>query len=225
MLTLKAKSRKIFGKKVKKLRKNCFIPAIIYGHGKTSQAIEVEETPFEKIFKQTGESSLIDLIIDDKSAVKVLVHQTQLDSLTEKISHIDFYQVKEKERVTVEIELRFVSESPTVKEKGGILIHHLTKIKIECLPKDLVHEIEVDISSLKEFNDLIRIKNLSIPKTINCLHGPEEVVASISAPKVEEEIKVEEVAKVEEAVEEKKEVEKPESSQTSQAAENKKDGK
>ncbi|MCX7778892.1 MAG: 50S ribosomal protein L25 [Patescibacteria group bacterium] len=194
MPTLKVKSRKIFGKKVKKLRKAGLIPAILYGHGKTPQAIEVEKIPFEKIFKQTGESTLIDLIIDDQLPVKALIHDIQYDPLTEKISHIDFYQVKEKEKVTVEVDLKFLGEAPAVKEKGGILVHQLTKIKIECLPKDLIHEIEVDLSLLRELNDLIRIKDLKTPTTIRVLHNLEDVVVSVSAPKVEkEEIKGEEV--------------------------------
>lgn len=207
MLTLKAKSRKIFGKKVKKLRKAGFIPAVVYGHGRESQAIEINENHFKKIFKQAGESSLIDLIIDDQPPLKVLIHQLQYDPLTEKISHIDFYQVKEKEKVIVEVELKFIGEAPVVKEKGGILVHHLTKIKIECLPKDLVHDIEVDLSSLKEFNDLIRVKDLSFPPTINCLHHPEDVIVSVSAPKVEKEVVTPEKAEEEkkETVEETKE--------------------
>jgi len=192
MLILKAKKRKILGKKVKKLRKENKIPAVVYGHGIKSQTIEVEKLPFEKVFQEAGESGLIDLIIDNKPAIKVLIHDVQFDPLTGKISHLDFFQIREQEKVTVEVELRLTGESLAVKEKGGILIHHLPKIKIECLPKDLIYEIEVDVSSLRDFNDLIRVKDIQSLPGITYLHGSEEVVVSISAPKVEEEVKVEE---------------------------------
>lgn len=192
MPVLKALTRKILGKKVRKLRKVDKIPAVVYGHGLASRAIEVEGLSFEKIFEEVGESSLLDLVIDDKAPVKVLVHDLQFNPLSNKISHIDFYQIKEKEKVTVEVELKFIGESLAVKEKGGTLVHNLTKIKIECLPNDLVHEIEVNVFSLNDFNDLIRIKDIKIPPGIKVLQDLEEVVVSVSAPKAEGEVKVEE---------------------------------
>lgn len=206
MFQLKARKRSILGKKVKKLRKKDLIPAVVYGHNIPSLNIEIEKKIFEKIFKEAGKTTVIDLIIDSKKTpTKVLIHDLQYDPIKDKIIHVDFYQIKEKEKITTDIELKFVGEAPVVKEKNGILVHHLTKIKIECLPKDLIREIEVNLSSLREFDDLIRVKDLKVPSEIKILHELEDVVVGVSAPKVEEEVKVEEVAKVEEAVEEKKE--------------------
>jgi large subunit ribosomal protein L25 len=190
-MLLKARKRKILGKKVKKLRKMNLIPAVVYGHNISSLPIEVEKKEFEKVFKSAGESTIIDLKIDDEKPIKVLIHDVSYHPLTDEIIHVDFYQIKEKEKVTVDVNLKFINESPAVKEKGGVLIHHLTKIKIECLPKDLVHEIEVDLSKLSEIDSLIRIKDLKIPPNIKVLENPEDVVASVSLPKAEE-VKVEE---------------------------------
>jgi large subunit ribosomal protein L25 len=190
-MLLKARKRKILGKKVKKLRKMNLIPAVVYGHDISSLPVEVEKKEFEKVFKSAGESTIIDLKIDDEKPIKVLIHDVSYHPLTDEIIHVDFYQIKEKEKVTVDVNLKFINESPAVKEKGGVLIHHLTKIKIECLPKDLVHEIEVDLSKLSEINSLIRIKDLKIPSNIKVLENPEDVVVSVSLPKAEE-VKVEE---------------------------------
>lgn len=187
MLSLSAKKRIILGKKVKKLRRKDLIPGVIYGHKIPSENIEIERKSFEKVFREAGESTLVDLIVDEKP-IKVLIHDIQYDPLKDKIIHVDFYRIKEKEKVSVEVNLKFTGEAPAVKEKGGTLVHHLTKIKIECLPKDLIHEIEVDLSNLKEFNDLIRIKDLIIPPEIKVLQGSDDVVVSISAPKAEEEV-------------------------------------
>jgi len=188
MFNLKVNKRTIFGKKVKNLRKSGLIPATIYGHNLNPQSIELERKPFEKIFKEAGESTIINLIFQkEKKPIKVLIHDVQYDQLKDEIIHVDFYQIKEEERVSVDVELKFIGEAPVVKEKGGIIIHHLTKIKIEALPKDLIHEIEIDVSNLKDFHDLIRVKDIKISPNIKILHDSEEVIVSISTPKKEEE--------------------------------------
>jgi large subunit ribosomal protein L25 len=201
MLSLVAQSRNILGKKVKDIRLKGLIPAVIYGHGVKSRSITVSEKDFKNIFKQAGESSLIDLKIDDGKPVQVLVHDIQIDPLTNIIQHVDFYQVKTGEKITVEVELKFTGESPAVKELGGVLVTPLNKLKIECLPKDLVHEIEVNISNLKTFEDIIRIKDLTLPASIKVLGSADEVVALVESPRAEEELKALEekpVEKVEE---------------------------
>ncbi|MFN3301678.1 MAG: 50S ribosomal protein L25 [Patescibacteria group bacterium] len=185
MLTLQAKKRTILGKKVKKIRRQDIIPAVVYGHNVPSENIEVERKSFEKVLRQAGQSTIIDLVID-KKPVKVLIHDLQFDPVTNKIIHVDFYQIKEKEKVTVDVELKFSGEAPAVKEKGGILIHHLTKIKIEALPKDLIHEIDVDLSKLVDFHSLIRVKDLHFPPNVRILNDPEEIIVSIAEPKKEE---------------------------------------
>lgn len=201
MLSLVAQLRNVLGKKVKDIRPKGLIPAVIYGHGIKSRSITVVEKDFKNIFKQAGESSLIDLKIDDGKPVQVLVHDMQIDPLTNIIQHVDFYQVKVGEKITVEVELKFTGESPAIKELGGVLVTPLNKLKIECLPKDLVHEIEVNIYNLKTFEDIIRIKDLTLPASIKVLGSADEVVALVETPRAEEELKTLEekpVEKVEE---------------------------
>lgn len=187
MTVLKAKKRSILGKATRGLRNKNLIPAVIYGHGFESQNIEVDRTLFEKIFRQVGHNTIIDLTIDEKTPLKVLIHDVQYDPLKGEIIHADFYRIKEKEKVTVEVDLKFIGEAPVVKEKGGILVHNLTKIKIEALPKDLIHEVEIDISNLKDFHDLIRVKDIKISPVVKILQDPEEVIVSVAMPKKEEE--------------------------------------
>ena len=146
MFVLKASQRKIVGRRVKSLREKGFIPATVYGHGLKPRSIEVPYLAFEKVFKEAGESSLIDLVIDTEKPIKVLVYDLQLHPLTDRFQHIDFYQVKAGEKITLEIDLKFAGESRAVKELGGALVPQLTKIKVECLPEDLIHELEVDVS-------------------------------------------------------------------------------
>ena len=223
MLNLKAKSRKLLGRKVKQLRKKNIIPAIVYGHNIKSSPIEVENKAFKKILGEGGESSLVNLEIDDKKPISVLIHDLSYHPLTSEIIHVDFYQVKTHEKLTAEIEFKFIGESSAVKNLGGILVTPLKRIKVECLPQDLVHEIEVDLSRLINYGDEIKIKDLKISKKIKILEGLEAVVANVEEPREEEEVAKPEVASevevpaegkevVTEKKEEKKPIEKKESS-------------
>lgn len=208
-LILDTKSREFTGKKVEMLRGQNLIPAVVYGKDVRPQNLALEYLPFERVFREAGESSLIDLKINDSEPVKVLIHGIQKDPVSGKFIHIDFWQVKMTEKITAEIELKFVGESPAVKGLGGILVKSLDKIKVECLPQDLIHEIEVDISPLKAFEDLIHIKDLKFPSGIKVLDNPNEAIVIVSPPRSEEEIKELE-AKPEEKIEEVEVVEKKE---------------
>jgi len=197
-LSLNVKSRAVTGGKVNSLRHKGQIPAIVYGHGLKNQNLTVAAVEFNKIFKEAGESSLIDLKIDDKKSIQVLIHDLQYAPVKHTIRHIDFYQVNVAEKITAEVKLKFIGESSAVKEQGGVLVTPLTKVKIECLPKDLIHELEVDTSSLKTFDDAVRVKDLIIPAGIKVLAAADQAVVLVEAPRSEEEIQ-----KLEEKPEEK----------------------
>lgn len=188
-LSLKAAIRTLEGKKLKRLREQNKLPAVIYGHGIKSQPLEVEYLLFKKIYEKAGESTLIDLHVDEQKPVKVLIQAVQLNPVTDQYLHVDFHQVKMTEKMTAEVPLKFVGESPAVKEQGGILVKNLDKVKIECLPDDLIHEIEVDLSSLKDFNSTIHVRELNIPPGVSVLDKPEETVVLIEPPRSEEELK------------------------------------
>ena len=181
MLKLKAKIRQ-------ELKRDNLIPAIVYGHKIKNIPIEVNYADFDKFYKQTGETTLISLEFNDEKRV-VLIHDVQIDPVTNKYIHIDFYQVKMDEKIKAEIALNFVGQAPAVIEYGGILVKNMDKLEIEALPKDLPHEIEVDVSRLKQIEDRICVKDLAIPEGVEILIDQEQVVAMIASPKVQEEEK------------------------------------
>jgi large subunit ribosomal protein L25 len=195
--SLKAQIRELTGKKVKSLRDQNLIPAVLYGHGLKNQNLLVAKNEFLKIYDKSGESSLIDLQIKEAKPVKILIHDLQRNPETDEIIHVDFYQIKEDEKIKTHVKLEFVGEAPAVKELGGVLVKNFDEIEIECLPKDLelISEVKVDLSVLKTFNDAIHIRDLILPAKIKVLASPDEVVALIT--KVEEE-KVVEVKPIEE---------------------------
>lgn len=206
METLRASSRKIKGRKTNLLRKEKIVPAVLYGHDFDSLSIEASYSDFLKVYKIAAESSLINLEIKGKNPTKCLIYKVQRHPLTDKIIHIDFYKVKAGEKITVEVEFKFVGTSPAVKDLGGTLVTPLSKVEVECLPEDLIHEIEVDISGLKEFGSAIRVSDLYVPSKVKILQDPEGIVAIIEEPKGGEEIK-EEISTEEEKKENVEEIE------------------
>lgn len=196
-LQLKVKTRTEVGKKVRNLRTSGKIPAVLYGHGVANAALTVDEAAFQKVFGQAGESTLIDLALDDGSAVKVLIQQVQLDPLSNQITHIDFHQVRMDEKIHAQIELKFVGEAPAIKELSAVLVTSLHSLEVECLPGDLVHEIDVDLSGLKTFEDAIHISDITAPKGIKILNHPEDMVVAVQEPRSEKELEVAAPAPVE----------------------------
>lgn len=211
--TLPVQLRTELGKSVDKIRRQHQIPAVVYGHGQPSRPVTVDERQFQKIYRQAGSSSLVDLVIDGQTPIKALIQTLQRHPTKHAVTHIDFYQVNMTEKIATEIELRFVGESPAVKEQGGVLVRTMDNVKVECLPSDLVPAIDVDLSRLKNFEDRIHVSDIVVPAGITLREKAEEVVASVTPPrseaeiealsqKVEENVEGVEVAKKEKAEEE-----------------------
>ena len=208
MLKLTAQIREKLGKKVKSLRKEGLLPAVLYGPKIKNVSLEVNQKDFEKTYQEAGESSLISLSVA-KNNYLVLIHDVKLDPLTDKPIHVDFYQPKLDEEIEAHIPLVFEGEAPAVKEFGGTFVKNIYEITVKALPQHLPHEIKVNVEKLKTFEDNILIKELEIPKDVKIINNPDEIIALVTPPeKVEEELekpieeKVEEVEKVEEKKEE-----------------------
>lgn len=201
VIKLKATVRNEENGKSKKIRKAGFVPAVIYGAGAQSQSVKVKESDFKRVFNLAGEAHLIDLAIDDKPSTKVIIKDIQKDFLKDNVIHIDFYQVDMKEKITTEIPLNFIGESKAVKELGGTLIKSIDSINVECLPGDLVDKIDVDLSSLNNFHDFIRLNDLKAPQGIELVSHSDEIVVSIAPPVKEEVIEAAPVAAEEKAAE------------------------
>ncbi len=205
MITLSAKIRKETGKKTDSLRQAGKIPAVVYGHGVKNVSLEVDYKDFQRVFKQTGESSLVELSIEGETLKRpVLIHELQIDPVSDNFIHIDFLQPSLKEEVEVKIPLVFEGVSLAVKDLGGTLVKNIAEIEVKALPQNLPHEIKVSIDGLNNFGDHILVKDLIIPKDVKISKKPDEIVVSVAEPaKVEEELaeeikeNVEDIEKVE----------------------------
>ncbi len=191
-LKLEAKGRELVGKKIFQLRKQDLIPAVLYGNKVKNENLSVSYSEFEKIFSEAGESTIIDLKIDGGKTVKTIVADIQRDPVKNRIIHVDFHEIKMDEEINANIPINFVGDSRLIKEEGGSLVHSISEVEIRCLPGDLIHEIEVDISVLNDFDDVIAIKDLKLPKGVEITgHEDDDVVCLMVKPKHEEEAPVE----------------------------------
>jgi len=185
---LEARKRLERGKKTKKGRAAGMIPCVVYGKGVASESLWIKDLDFKRLIKKAGESTLINLGIEGKESRNVIIYETQKDPVSGAYAHIDFFQVKMDEKIKTEVELVFVGESAAVKETGGVLVKNLDKVEVECLPADLPSSIEVEISSIKTFDDYIYVKDLKIEKGVEIKLEPETVVALVSPPRSDEEL-------------------------------------
>jgi len=166
----------------------------LYGAKVKSTPLEIDYNEFKKIYEEAGESTIIKLKVQGaKGKTKeeeknVLIHDVSRDPVTDRFIHVDFYQVRMDKPITAEVPLIFEGESPAVEILEGTLVKNITEVEVEALPANLPSEIKVDISSLKTFDDLIKIKDLKISKDVKILAEPEEVVALVSPPRTEEEL-------------------------------------
>ncbi len=189
MLVLDAKPRDI-KQNPSALRKTGMVPAVFYGRKEKSASVSISEKDFLKIWKQAGESSIINLKGADKEDKQVLIHDVSRDPVTGRPIHVDFYCVEKDKKLRINVPIEFTGVSPAVKDFGGILVKVLHELEIESLPKDLPRGVTVDISSLVALNSQILAKDISLPKEVVCMTGADEVVAAVSVAKEE----VEEVA-------------------------------
>lgn len=183
MLTLKVEKRDPKSS-LSEIRKAGKMPAVFYGKKEASTPIMISYSDFEKTLKEAGESTIINLN-GDGIDVDVLIHEIDADPVTDKPRHADFYAIEKGKKIEIDVPLEFVGVAPAVKTLGGVLVKVMHEIKIEALPKDLPQKIEVDISSLNTFEDVIIAKNLKLPNGVEIKENQEEVVVSVYEPKDE----------------------------------------
>src|SRR3989338_6037229 len=178
MVSIKAEKREIQGKNTRHLREKGKIPAVIYGAGKENVLLELELKDFERVFRQAGESSLVELEIGSDKR-NVLIHEVARDPIKDKPLHIDFLEVRMDKPIKAEVALEYVGESPAVKNFGGILVK-------------VAHKIKIDISKLGNLEDKLTVRDLKLPSGVKALTELEEIIVIVEAPRTEEELKAEE---------------------------------
>ena len=188
--------------KAKDLLRQNLIPLEYYGKGVDNKSFQVDYQTFRRLFRTAGTNTVIELSVDGKEKMNVLVHDLQRDPVTDNIKHVDFINVRMDQEIQTKVPVELTGTAPAVKEQGGVLMHHLHEVEIKCLPNDLVHEFTVSVDSLVDFQTFIRVKDLDVPKGITIVTGEEDIVATVVAPKTETETDTEESAESDAGAEE-----------------------
>jgi len=188
-MELSARLRKRSGKQNKSLRREGLLPSVVFGKDISPLNISVNQNDFVKVFKETGESTLIDLKIAEDEPIKVLISEVQRNPITNSPIHANFQKVDLKEKVTAEIPIKVVGTSEFIESGEGILLNLINEVEVECLPMDLPKELTIDISNLNNIGDSLQVKDIKIDQEkIEFKVDPEELVCKIDyAEQIEEE--------------------------------------
>lgn len=175
---LVVEKRKVVGKKVKKLRKEDILPANIYGKAIKSIAVQVPYKEFEKVYRQAGETGLVDVQVEGATKPS-LIHNVQQDYYNHRLLHVDFYQVDLKQKVKTMVPIVTTGEAKAVSDKLGLLLQLLSEVEVEALPEDLPEKIEVNVAPLDSLNAQITVAELKLPKGVTVLTDASQAVVKI----------------------------------------------
>ena len=179
-MELIVQKRQLVGKKVKTLRKESIIPGIVYGkHLSTPAVIQFDKNSFLKAYKHAGESTPVDLTGEE--AHLVLIHDIHVNPVTDIVEHVVFLAVKADEKVEASVHIVLEGVSPA--EKEGTMRVQLVKdhVMVEALPRDLPHDIKVDISGLATIQDGIFVRDLKVSAKVELLDDADLPIVAVVA--------------------------------------------
>lgn len=180
---------------IKQLRLDNYIPGVIYGRGRETKHVMVDNAEFAKTFKVAGTTSIIDLEVEGDT-VPVIIKEIQKHPIKDKILHVDFQELRMDEKIKMSIPIILLNRD-SIRLQPSILMQLLDQVEIECLPMDIPQAAEIDVENM-EFNAPRYVKDLDIAsnENITILNDLEMVVCSLSAPSLQEEEEETEEAEV-----------------------------
>ncbi len=186
--SLSAKLRQGKGKQfARRVRHQGMIPAVLYGPGKESRNLEVNPTDLTRaISTKAGENTLIDLTVEGETARVVLVREIQVDPISRKYLHADLYEVPMDKKVRVPVPIMIRGEAAGVKE-GGVLDQIIREIEVSCLPTEIPEQLEIDVSALK-IGGAAHAREIPLPPGVEIMIDADQTVATVVAPRKEEEL-------------------------------------
>lgn len=146
----------------RRLRRQGYVPAVVYGHGQEARNLKVEEGPLRQLLEGISvDNTLVNLKVGDGETSKVLIREVQQHPWKPRLLHVDFFQIREDEEIRVGVPIRFVGTPLGVRESGGILQTNLNQIEVECLPTEIPEYFEADVDEL-EIGDSLHVADLEM---------------------------------------------------------------
>lgn len=177
-IVLHAVLRNVVGKKVKQIRRQGWVPLVLYGPGFEPELYQAKVFETGRVLAKAGMTSLISLQVEGlDEPYNVLVRDVQRDVIADTLIHIDLYRVSMTQKLTTEVPLEFVGTPPLVKAGEAMLLTRVDRVEIECLPADLVSALQLDIEALQTMDDVLLVRDIPVPESITILtDGADEVV-------------------------------------------------
>jgi large subunit ribosomal protein L25 len=184
---LQVASRTVTGKgAARSLRREGKIPGVIYGHGREAEAVAIETAALSKtLFGISAATTILDVAVDGRAPVKALIREIQRDSLRPaEIIHLDLYEVRSDEEITLEIPVRLIGIPDGVRNFGGVLDHVLRDLEIEVLPSNIPDHVDLDVTALTIGHSLF-VRDVTVPNA-RVLNDPDTPICTVVAPRTEE---------------------------------------
>jgi large subunit ribosomal protein L25 len=176
--SLKVEKRSILGKKIRKLRREGILPANVYGKEFKSVSVQVPIKDFLSVYGRAHETGLVDLGINSE-IIPVLIHNVQIDPVTQTPLHADFFKVNLKEKITARVPVIAAGEAKAVIDKTGLLEQPVSELEVEALPTDLPERIEVNVDKLEKVDDQITVSEVKAPEGVTIITDASQVIFKI----------------------------------------------
>lgn len=165
-ITLKVAERKVFGKKVKKLRRDGIVPAVIYGPGMDPASVQAPFNDVEKVVRLAGKHAPVHLTLGEKKRI-AMVKEVGVDPAKNQINHVAFHAVKQNQPIEAEVPIRLVGEGESEAEKSGLIIlQNIDTLEVKALPLEMPDALEIDITKLKEAGERVLVSDIKLPGNV-----------------------------------------------------------
>lgn len=201
-IVVEVKKREVIGKKVKALRREGLLPAVLYGYGIDSIPVVMDYRSTSRTLAKAEASSLISISLDGEE-YPTLVREKQWDYIKRSLLHVDFQVVSMSEKISAQVRVELIGESAAVEDFGAVLITGLLEVEVEALPTDLPDSIKVDLSTLEKIGDGVFVRDIVVSDKLTLLDDSDAMIAVASAPTLEivEEVEEDELLEGEEGEE------------------------
>ncbi len=165
-ITLKVDERTVHGKKVRELRRNGQVPAVVYGPGMDPLAVQIDQVTMSKVYTAAGKHTPVHITIGDKKRI-AMIKDVEVDNVKRRINHVSFHAVRQNKPIEAEVPIRLVGEGESEAEKAGLIVlQTLDKIEVRALPLHLPEALELSILDLKEAGERLLVSDIKIPENV-----------------------------------------------------------
>lgn len=165
-ITLKLVERSVHGKKVRALRRDGIVPAVVYGPGMEPIAVQVDQVLMSKVYAAAGKHTPVHVTLGDKKKI-AMIKDVEVDNVKRRINHVSFHAVRQNKPIEAEVPIRLVGEGESEAERSGLIVlQTLETIEVKALPLDLPEALELSIIELKEPGDRLLVSDIKVPENV-----------------------------------------------------------